>query len=128
MAAKNDCLQLILHASSACVYNGDRQRDASVIALKEENDYSALPKDGYGWERLFSARMRPLLIEKSGIDTRISCYNDGFGLYGTCNGGLGKAPAAMCRKVIAAKLSGKHEIEMWGDGKRTAHPCTSTTT
>ena len=31
----------------------------------------------------------------------------------------GKAPAAICRKVIEAKDSGKHEIVMWGDGTAT---------
>ena len=35
------------------------------------------------------------------------------------DGGREKAPAAICRKVIEAKLSGKHEIEIWGDGKQT---------
>src|SRR5262249_37735924 len=39
--------------------------------------------------------------------------------HGTWEGGREKAPAAVCRKVIQAKLSGKHEIEIWGDGHQT---------
>ena len=37
--------------------------------------------------------------------------------------GREKAPAAMCRKVAVAKLSGNHEIEIWGDGEQTRSFC-----
>ena len=37
----------------------------------------------------------------------------------TYDGGREKAPAAICRKVIEAKLSGAHSIEIWGDGHQT---------
>ena len=46
------------------------------------------------------------------------CSSD-LGPNGTYDGGREKAPAAICRKVIAAKLSGEHEIEIWGDGEQT---------
>ena len=46
-------------------------------------------------------------------------YHNVYGPEGTYDGGREKAPAAICRKVIAAKLSGKHEIEIWGDGQQT---------
>lgn len=38
---------------------------------------------------------------------------------GTWCGGREKAPAAICRKVIEAKDTGIHEIEIWGDGEQT---------
>jgi nucleoside-diphosphate-sugar epimerase len=46
-------------------------------------------------------------------------YHNVYGPQGTWDGGREKAPAAICRKVILAKLSAKHEIEIWGDGKQT---------
>src|SRR5260370_15583872 len=106
-------------ASSACVYNGDKQKDPNVTALKEEDAYPALPEDGYGWEKLFSERMCRHFREDFGLETRIARYHNVYGPHGTYDGGREKAPAAICRKVIEAKLSGKHEIEIWGDGKQT---------
>jgi nucleoside-diphosphate-sugar epimerase len=38
---------------------------------------------------------------------------------GTWDGGREKAPAAICRKVIAAVDTGVHEIQIWGDGTQT---------
>src|ERR1700720_3843890 len=106
-------------ASSACVYNADKQKDPNVTALKEEDAYPALPEDGYGWEKLFSERMCRHFREDFGIQTRVGRYHNVYGPHGTYAGGREKAPAAICRKVIEAKLSGNHEIEIWGDGKQT---------
>lgn len=119
MAAKNHGVKRFFYASSACVYNGDKQKDPNVTALKEEDAYPALPEDGYGWEKLFSERMCRHFREDFGIATRVARYHNVYGPYGTYEGGREKAPAAVCRKVISAKLSGKHEIEIWGDGKQT---------
>lgn len=118
-AAKDLGIQRYFYASSACVYNGDKQRDPNVTALKEEDAYPALPEDGYGWEKLFSERMCRHFREDYGIWTRVARYHNVYGPFGTYDGGREKAPAATCRKVIAAKLSGKHEIEIWGDGHQT---------
>ena len=107
------------YASSACVYNGDKQKDPNHTALKEEDAYPALPEDGYGWEKLFSERMCRHFREDFGIQTRVARYHNVYGPNGTYDGGREKAPAAVCRKVIAAKLSGKHEIEIWGSGDQT---------
>jgi nucleoside-diphosphate-sugar epimerase len=107
------------YASSACVYNGDKQKNAKVTALKEDDAYPALPEDGYGWEKLFSERMCRHFREDFGIETRVARYHNVYGPEGTWCGGREKAPAAVCRKVITAKLTGKHEIEIWGDGKQT---------
>ena len=119
MAAKPAGVRRFFYASSACVYNADKQRDPNVTALKEEDAYPAMPEDGYGWEKLFSERMCRHFREDFGIATRIARFHNVYGPHGTYDGGREKAPAAICRKVIAAKMSGKHEIEIWGDGHQT---------
>ena len=119
MAAKKSGVQKFFYASSACVYNADKQRDPKVTALKEVDAYPAMPEDGYGWEKLFSERMCRHFREDFGVYTRVARYHNVYGPLGTYEGGREKAPAAICRKVIAAKLSGKHEIEIWGDGHQT---------
>ncbi len=119
MAARDAGVQRFFYSSSACVYNGDKQKSANVVPLKEEDAYPALPEDGYGWEKLFSERMCRHFEEDFGLVTRVARYHNVYGPFGTYDGGREKAPAAICRKVIEAKLSGKHEIEIWGDGHQT---------
>jgi nucleoside-diphosphate-sugar epimerase len=119
MAARKWSVQRFFYASSACVYNADKQRDPKVTALKEEDAYPAMPEDGYGWEKLFSERMCRHFREDFGIQTRVARYHNVYGPHGTWVGGREKAPAAICRKVIEAVQSGRHEIEIWGDGHQT---------
>ena len=119
MAAKDSGVERFFYSSSACVYNGDKQKTPDVVALKEGDAYPALPEDGYGWEKLFSERMCRHFEEDFGLLTRVARYHNVYGPLGTYDGGREKAPAAMCRKVIQAKASGKHEIEIWGDGHQT---------
>jgi nucleoside-diphosphate-sugar epimerase len=119
MASHKAGVQRYFFASSACVYATDKQTDPNVTALKEEDAYPAAPEDGYGWEKLFSERMCRHFTEDFGMHTCIARYHNVYGPHGTFDGGREKAPAAICRKVIAAKLSGKHEIEIWGDGNQT---------
>src|SRR5580704_1909762 len=119
MAAREQGVERFFYSSSACVYNGDKQKTPDVVALKEEDAYPALPEDGYGWEKLFSERMCRHFEEDFGLLTRVARYHNVYGALGTYDGGREKAPAAMCRKVIQAKASGKHEIEIWGDGHQT---------
>ena len=119
MAAKDAGTKRFFYASSACVYAADKQTDPNVTALKEEDAYPAQPEDGYGWEKLFSERMCRHFSEDYGVTTRIARYHNVYGPLGTWDGGREKAPAAICRKVIEAKLSGNHEIEVWGDGHQT---------
>ncbi len=119
MAAKEHCVARFFYASSACVYNADKQKDPNVTALKEADAYPGMPEDGYGWEKLFSERMCRHYREDFGLVTRVARYHNVYGPLGTYDGGREKAPAAMCRKVIQAKVSGKHEIEIWGDGLQT---------
>jgi nucleoside-diphosphate-sugar epimerase len=119
LAAKEAGVKRFFYSSSACVYNGDKQRVANVTALKEEDAYPALAEDGYGWEKLFTERMCRHFREDFGLQTRIARFHNVYGPFGTWDGGREKAPAAICRKVIQAKLSGKHEINIWGDGSQT---------
>jgi GDP-D-mannose 3', 5'-epimerase len=119
MAAQDKGVERFFYSSSACVYNADKQVNPDVVALKEEDAYPAMPEDGYGWEKLFSEHMCRHFREDYGIQTRVARFHNVYGPLGTWTGGREKAPAAVCRKVIEAKHSGKHEIEIWGDGKQT---------
>ena len=119
MAAQKFGAEKYFFSSSACVYAADKQTDEAVTALKEADAYPAMPEDGYGWEKLYGERMCRHFTEDFGLTTSVARYHNVYGEYGTYDGGREKAPAAVCRKVIAAKLSGRHEIEIWGDGHQT---------
>ncbi|HEV3272919.1 MAG TPA: NAD-dependent epimerase/dehydratase family protein [Candidatus Methylacidiphilales bacterium] len=119
MAAKKHGVERFFYASSACVYAADKQVNPDVTALKEADAYPAMPEDGYGWEKLFSERMCRHFSEDFDMTTRVARFHNVYGPEGTYDGGREKAPAAICRKVIQAKLAGKHEIEIWGDGHQT---------
>ena len=119
VAAQQADVSRFFFSSSACVYNADKQRDANVMPLRECDAYPALAEDGYGWEKLFSERMCRHFEEDFGLQCRVARYHNVYGPQGTWTGGREKAPAAICRKVLEAKLSGKHEIEIWGDGNQT---------
>src|SRR6185437_16487547 len=120
MAAREFGVDRFFYASSACVYNGDKQTSKTTdVFLKEEDAYPAMPEDGYGWEKLFSERMCRHFREDWQVQSRVARFHNVFGPNGTFEGGREKAPAAMCRKVIHAKLSGDHNLEIWGDGQQT---------
>ena len=119
LAAREQGVERYFFASSACVYAADKQTSTAVQPLKEADAYPAMPEDGYGWEKLFSERMCRHFTEDFGFATRVARYHNVYGPHGTYEGGREKAPAAICRKVIEAKLSGHHEIEIWGDGEQT---------
>jgi len=119
MAAKDAGVERYFYSSSACVYNQDKQRDENVVALKEADAYPADAEDGYGWEKLFSERMCRHFTEDYGLVCRVARFHNVYGPHGTWEGGREKAPAAICRKVIHAKATGNHDIEIWGDGKQT---------
>src|SRR6267154_1842407 len=107
------------YSSSACVYNGDRQKTFEAPSLKEQDAYPALAEDGYGWEKLFSERMCRHFREDFGIHTRVARFHNVYGPHGTWDGGREKAPAAICRKVIDALARNDRTIEIWGDGRQT---------
>lgn len=106
-------------ASSACVYNVNKQAVTHVDGLREEDAYPAMPEDGYGWEKLFSERMCQNFASDFDITTRIARFHNIYGPWGAFEGGREKAPAAVCRKVAEAKISGKRSIDIWGDGRQT---------
>jgi nucleoside-diphosphate-sugar epimerase len=118
MAAKDAGIKRFFYASSACVYNAEKQKSPDVTPLKEEDAYPGMPEDGYGWEKLFSERMCRHFREDFGLVTRAARYHNVYGPFGTWTGGREKAPAAICRKVIEAKLLGTRTIDIWGDGKQ----------
>jgi GDP-D-mannose 3',5'-epimerase len=119
LAARDQAARGFFFSSSACVYNGQKQDRVDATALREEDAYPALPEDGYGWEKLFSERMCRHFTEDFGLPTRVARYHNVYGPLGTWEGGREKAPAAICRKVVQAKLSGSSTIEIWGDGEQT---------
>ena len=119
MAARETGVERYFYSSSACVYAAEHQTSPDVIALKEADAYPAMPEDGYGWEKLFSERMARHFLEDFGVQTRVARYHNIYGEFGTYDGGREKAPAAICRKVALAELTGNHSIEIWGDGKQT---------
>jgi len=118
-AALNHGCKKFFYSSSACVYNADKQKTFEAPSLKEEDAYPAQAEDGYGWEKLFSERMCRHFREDFGLYTRVARFHNVYGPWGTWDGGREKAPAAICRKVIEAKVHGKHEIEIWGSGEQT---------
>src|SRR5206468_8665658 len=102
------------------LHSSPTRRSSDLVApLREEDAYPAMPEDGYGWEKLFGERMCRHFREDFGLETRIARYHNVYGPHGTYEGGREKAPAAICRKVIAAQLTGDKEIEVWGDGEQT---------
>lgn len=118
-AARHQGVDKYFFASSACVYNQTKQQFSNIPGLKEEDAYPADPEDGYGWEKLFSERMCRHFTEDFGLKTRVARFHNVYGPNGTWDGGREKAPAAICRKIAQAKISGNHKIEIWGDGEQS---------
>jgi nucleoside-diphosphate-sugar epimerase len=118
LAARAAGAERYFFSSSACVYAADRQLTTRV-SLKESDAYPAMAEDGYGWEKLFGERMCRHFQEDYGLATRVGRYHNVFGPHTAYDGGREKAPAALARKVAQAKLKGRHEIEIWGDGEQT---------
>ena len=122
-AARVHDVSRYLYTSSACIYPEHLQTEADVKPLREEDAYPAAPQDAYGWEKLVSERLCTHYREDYGLDTRIVRFHNIFGEKGTWEGGREKAPAALCRKIATAKLTGNPEIEIWGDGEQTRSFC-----
>lgn len=118
-AARDAGIKRFFFSSSACVYPAGKQRDPNVTALKEDDVYPAEPELGYGESKLFMERLCKFIREDHGLETRVARYHNVYGKHTNFDDGKEKAPAAICRKVIQAKLSGVHEIEIWGDGSAT---------
>ena len=119
LATKKKNIKNFFFSSSACVYNMFKQNSNFIDGLKEDDAYPAYPEDGYGWEKLFSERMCNHFHEDFGLTIRIARFHNVYGPFGTYDGGREKAPAALCRKIIKAKMEKTNEIEIWGDGNQT---------
>jgi nucleoside-diphosphate-sugar epimerase len=122
-AARVNSVRRYLYTSSACIYPEYKQLETEVTPLKEEDAYPAQPQDAYGWEKLVSEHLCKHYAEDYGLETRTVRFHNIFGPLGTWDGGREKAPAAMCRKVAVAKLTGNTTIEIWGDGEQTRSFC-----
>jgi GDP-D-mannose 3',5'-epimerase len=122
-AARTNGVRRYLYTSSACIYPEYRQMAAEATPLKEEDAYPAQPQDAYGWEKLIAERLCLHYGEEYGLETRIVRFHNIFGPYGTWQGGREKAPAALCRKVAIAKLTGNPQVEIWGDGEQSRSFC-----
>jgi len=122
-AARQNGIQRYLYTSSACIYPEYRQDRPDIAPLKEEDAYPAQPQDAYGWEKLVSERLCEYYAQDYGMETRIVRFHNIFGPLGTWDGGREKAPAALCRKIATAKLTGDPEVEIWGDGEQTRSFC-----
>jgi GDP-D-mannose 3',5'-epimerase len=105
----------VFYSSSACMYPAYNQEDPNNPNCTESSAYPAAPDSEYGWEKLFSERLYLAYNRNYGLDVRIARFHNIYGPLGTWQGGKEKAPAAICRKVIAAN----DEIEIWGDGEQT---------
>lgn len=122
-AARQNRIQRYLYTSSACVYPEYLQTLTNVTPLKESDAYPAQPQDAYGWEKLVSEKLCEYYASDYGMETRIVRFHNIFGPLGTWDGGREKAPAALCRKIAIAKLTGNPQIEIWGDGEQTRSFC-----
>lgn len=122
-AARENGVKRYLYTSSACIYPEYLQEEAEVVPLKEEDAYPAQPQDAYGWEKLVSEILCHHYQNDYGMETRTVRFHNIFGEKGTWEGGREKAPAALCRKIALAKLTGEHNIDIWGDGEQTRSFC-----
>jgi GDP-D-mannose 3',5'-epimerase len=122
-AARQNGVKRYLYTSSACVYPEYKQTDPNVVPLREEDAYPAQPQDAYGWEKLIAERLCTHYHQDYGIETRIVRFHNIFGPLGTWDGGREKVPAALCRKIAIAKLTGNPEVNIWGDGEQTRSFC-----
>lgn len=122
-AARANGVERLFFSSSACIYPEYRQTEAAVAPLKEEDAYPAQPQDAYGWEKLVTERLCGHYREETDLETRVARFHNIYGPEGTWQGGREKAPAALCRKIAFAKLTGDLEIEIWGDGEQTRSFC-----
>ena len=120
-AARRNGIRRYLYSSSACIYPEYLQTTTDVVPLKESDAYPAQPQDAYGWEKLVTELLCHYYRTDYGFETRIVRFHNIYGPNGTYTGGREKSPAALCRKVAAARDG--ESIEIWGDGEQTRSFC-----
>jgi GDP-D-mannose 3', 5'-epimerase len=116
-AAKENKVGRFLFSSSACIYPQHLQSKPDVVPLREEDAFPADPEEGYGLEKLYMEKLCQYFSEDWGFPTRVVRFHNVYGPLGTYDGGREKAPAAISRKIAAARDG--DTIEIWGDGQQT---------
>lgn len=116
-AHKHGCR--FFYSSSACVYPDFAQQETDSPALKESDAWPADPEPCYGMEKLYGEEGCKWYAIEQGMTTRVARYHNVYSTHGTYQGGREKLPAAATRKIVEAKLSGDHTVEIWGDGEQT---------
>ena len=116
-AARLHGVRRFLFSSSACIYPLHLQSSPEVTPLREDDAWPAQPEEGYGLEKLFTEKMCQYYAQDYDMPTRVVRFHNVYGPLGTYDGGREKAPAAISRKVAAARDGG--DIEIWGDGLQT---------
>lgn len=109
-------------SSSACIYPQELQETVDNVDLSEGDAYPAHPDSEYGWEKLFTERLCGQ-YNRTDMEIRVARFHNIMGSHGSWNDGREKAPAALCRKVAMAKLTGNHQVGVWGDGNQTRSFC-----
>jgi GDP-D-mannose 3',5'-epimerase len=117
-SARREGVQRFLFTSSACIYPTSLQATGMVPDLKESDAYPAQPQDAYGWEKLHMEHLCRYYQEEGWLGTRLVRLHNCYGPEGAWRGGREKAPAALCRKVALARLTGADRIEVWGRGNQ----------
>lgn len=135
-ASRENGVQRYFFASSACVYPEHLQASTDAFSvetgLKECDAWPAAPQDAYGLEKLVTEELCKHYQNTYSMQVRIGRYHNVYGPKGTWKDGKEKAPAAICRKVAAARIllspkfytmnndnTEKPTIDMWGDGEQT---------
>lgn len=117
-------VQRVFVSGSACSYSHEHQRDPDGPPLAEWMVNPVAPEPGYGVSKWFDEQQCAEAYRQCGLETRVARYHNIYsGGPTTWDGGKEKAPAAICRKVAEAVVSGVHEIEIWGDGHATRSYC-----
>lgn len=123
LAAIDKGVERYTFASSACVYAADKQVSNHAAPLAEPDAWPADPEAGYGLAKLYGEELCRYARNDAGLATTIPRFHNISGPPCTFEGGREKAPAAICRKVATAKLTGDHRIDIWGDGEQTRSFC-----
>lgn len=115
----------VFFSSSACAYNTTYQRGemlqgdgTPVTELCEFMAWPANPEEGYGLQKLYVEKLMEWHHKEKGLPIRVARFHNSYGPNGSYRDGREKAPAAICRKVAIAEITGKMDIDIWGDGSQ----------
>ena len=119
VAARDEEVERFFYSSSACVYAANKQIDTACHCVEGVGRLSGHARRRLRLGEVVHGAHVPALPEDFGLATRVARYHNVYGPEGTYKGGREKAPAAICRKVAHAKLTGERVIPIWGDGEQT---------